>query len=218
MNRLTTQMAASLICLGALISGASADAAFIPVFSTGTTATGALATPGTADVHYSLASAPTGSGAAFVGTNLPSVWVGNTATSQWISPAANASTSQPAGAYNYRTTFSLAGLDATTAAISGQIASDDSVVILLNGATVGSFAGFRSFATFALSSGFIAGVNTLEFIVTNSNITSFNPTGLQVNITSATANAVVPEPASIVLVSLGGIALAGFGLRRRAAG
>ena len=207
-----------LFCLGALASfSATASAAFIPVFSTGTTATGALAATGTADTHYALVAVPAGAGTtAYVGTNLPSVWVANTSTSQWLAPAMNASTTEPSGTYDYQTKFSLAGLDASTAVISGLIAADDIVTIMLNGVNKGTFTGFSAFSNFSLTSGFVAGSNTLDFMVTNSTVTTFNPTGLQVNITSATANAVVPEPASIVLVSLGGIAALGFGLRRRA--
>ena len=208
---------AAALCLGVVSGlGASASAAFIPVFGTGTTSTGALAAPGSVDSNYTLVSNAAGTGSsAFVGTNRPGTWVGNTATSQWISPTANSGALLVGGVYDYRTTFSLAGLDAATASITGQVASDDSVVILLNGTAVGSFSGFTSLAAFTINSGFVAGLNTLDFVVTNTLALPTSPTGLQVNITSATANAVVPEPASIVLVSLGGIALAGFGLRRR---
>ena len=219
MSQFARWLFAPLFCLGVLASfSTTASAAFIPVFSTGVTSTGTLAATGTPDANYTLIAAPPGAGTtAYVGMNLPSVWVPNTSMSQWIAPVANASTSQPPGQYDYQTKFSLAGLDATTAMISGQIAADDMVTIMLNGVSKGMFAGYSAFSAFSITSGFVSGSNTLDFIVTNSSVTTFNPTGLQVDITSATANtAVVPEPASIVLVSLGGIAALGFGLRRRA--
>ena len=203
---------ASMLCLGSLsFFGTSASAAFIPVFSTGVTNTGALAAVGSTDAHYTITSSPLGVVAPVVGTNLPPTYVGNTTTSQWISPAANVNgTSEPAGLYTYTTTFSLAGLVASTAQITAAVASDDAVTVFLNGINEGTFIGFGSFQTFSLTSGFNTGQNTLTFQVNN----SFGPTALQANIISATA---VPEPASILMVSLGGIALAGFSLRRRQA-
>lgn len=214
---------ASMLCLGsmaAMVPSASAD--FIPVFSTGTTSTGALAAQGGADANYTLVSAPAGAPTtATVGTSIPSVWTGNTSSSQWIGPEANLNTANPIGSYDYRTSFTLASnLSASTVAILGQIAADDYVSILVNGVQeYNNYGTFRNFSSFALTSGFTAGANTIDFIVTNAPNVGPSPTGLQVNVTSATAtaNAVVPEPASVVMVSLGGMIAAGFGLRRRRA-
>jgi len=213
---------ASMLSLGALaLSGTSASAAFIPVYSTGVTDSGALAAPGGADSHYSITSAPTGASTPVVGSSLPSVWTPNTSSSQWIGVQANLNTHNPTGSYDYRTTFSLAGLNAATASIMGSIAADDYVTVLINGAATSyvNYGGFQAFTPFSITSGFVAGSNTIDFIVTNAPNVSPDgtPAGLQVNITSATANAIVPEPASIVLVSLGSIAAAGFGVRRRRA-
>ncbi len=211
---------ASLVCLGSFsMFSPSASAAFLPVFSTGTTGTGTLAATGGPDANYTLISAPAGAPTtATVATSIPSVYVGNTSSSQWIGPQANLNVSDPMGNYDYRTSFTLAStLSASSVSILGQVAADDFVTILVNGIQeYSNYGTFRNFSSFALTSGFTSGLNTIDFIVTNAPNLGQTPTGLQVNIMSATANAVVPEPASIILVSLGGIVAAGFGLRRRA--
>lgn len=207
---------ASLLCLGtAAFSGSTASAAPIVVYGTGVTDSGALAAAGTTDTHYSILSGPTGASTPFVGTNIPGQWVANMGSSQWIGVSTNLSTTQPAGAYDFRTTFSLAGLNYTTASLAGSVAADNNVTILLNGVAASSanFGGSASLSPFTLSSGFINGVNTIDFVVTNSPGGGFNPSGLQVAITGSAA---VPEPASIVMVGLGAVGVMGFGLRRRA--
>jgi hypothetical protein len=45
-----------------------------------------------------------------------------------------------------------------------------------------SAAGFASFTPFTVNSGFIAGVNTLDFVVNNAPFAGTNPTGLRVEI------------------------------------
>jgi hypothetical protein len=59
-------------------------------------------------------------------------------------------------------------------------------VVNLNGVQLASIAGFGSPTNFSLSSSFVAGVNTLDFIVTNGG-SSASPTGLRVEV-SGTAN------------------------------
>jgi hypothetical protein len=63
----------------------------------------------------------------------------------------------------------------------------------------GSFTGFHNFN---ISSNFIPGINTLDFLVRNFNGPGDNTTGLRVEILSATANG-IPEPSSWVLLGLG---------------
>ena len=170
----------------------------IPIFGTGVQSAGTLATDASVDSHYKLTSS---ADSAYLGPNalvvnssaLPSAspynWPANGPNSKWISPRSDAGTNA-VGNYTYRTTFDLTGFDPTTAVLTGQYVSDDSAIIKLNGATVGpSSAGYQSWTTFTIKSGFIAGVNTLDFIVTNAAAATgvVNPTGLRVDI-SGTAS------------------------------
>ena len=114
----------------------------------------------------------------------------------------------PGGLFTYQTTFDLSGLDHTTASILGRWATDDQGIdILINGTATGNTsASFGVFTDFTINSGFIAGVNTLDFVVTNGH----GPTGLRVEITNANAVA-LDEPYALALLGLG---LLGLGINR----
>ncbi len=113
------------------------------------------------------------------------LWLADTGTAQWVGPDAggNENQSDPSGAYQYRETFDLTGFDLQTVALTGSYATDNSGYIQLNGATVGpSSSSYAVQTPFTISSGFIKGVNTLDFFVTNEVQAIDNPTGLFVQI------------------------------------
>jgi hypothetical protein len=223
------------ITVALLVVASVAKAAPIMIFNTGTMFNGVVAPGGTVgDPHYTLVSAAGGSTTILVrsaGAFPIPPWVGNDALSAWIGPNNDNSLDAVPGNYDYRTTFDLTGLDPSTASLTGSWAMDNSgVSILLNGVATGitrpdpTISGdpFMSFANFSITSGFVAGVNTLDFIINNDKVnagTAPNPTGLRVEI-SGTAESVpdpapVPEPASLVLFGAG---FAGVYLLRRSRG
>jgi len=178
-----------------------ADAA-IALYSTGMASpVGSPSTPlvgGAIDTHYTLVSAPSGvplpSTYVTVVDGFPSgSWAANSTGSKWIEPTSGMTDNHPVGLYAIETNFSLAGYDATTAAISLLLGSDNRVRVFLNGVDTGiNQVGFGSLTPFVLSSGFVAGNNTLRFELTNDSGSTGNPTGLRVEYTSVTA-AAVPE-------------------------
>lgn len=174
---------------------------------------------GTADTHYALSSASTASTVPVITYNNQwpiSPWIGNDATSKWITPTADQSQSFDAwssGTYTYSLSFDLSGFKAGTASFSGRMAADNAVTVLLNSHTISSASGFTGWSAFASNGGFIDGVNTIEFVVTNWAQNGGNPTGLRVEFTDSTV-APVPEPETYAML-LGGLALVGAIARRR---
>jgi hypothetical protein len=131
-------------------------------------------------------------------------WVAQGPNSKWIGPRTDPNNMNQPGAYTYRTTFDLTGFNPATAALSGQVASDDEVLIKLNGVTkVSTITGYASLTGFTITSGFTSGVNTLDFVVTNWPLPSPyqppNPTGLRVEL-SGTA---VPSGFGIAVYGTG---------------
>ncbi len=140
-----------------------------------------------ADPNFQLVSAPPGAGSTALVINRNGGWVANTGDAKWIGLNDSGFTNHPVGEYVYRITFDLTGLDPTTASISGTGSADDSAIIRLNGNATGqTFPAFNVLSTFSITSGFIAGVNTLDFVVSNGGAGP-NPTGLLVNSLSGTA-------------------------------
>jgi hypothetical protein len=155
--------------------------------STGTDANGALVPEGTIDPNWTITAKPggvTGSFPAFA-TKPDALWFPNRNSSRWISSKADATLGDSPGNYTYRTSFDLTGFDPTTVQIRMQISVDDELVdVKLNNQSlglkipVGGGIPFRLSHGMQISSGFVAGINTLEFIVNNAN-TIINPTAIQ---------------------------------------
>lgn len=204
-----TLIAAAALALTAITS---AHAATI----TGLKNTG-LGDSGSIDSNYSLSSAVSSTPIITVDGQWPiSPWLANDSTSKWITPTSNQAQSfdpSSSGTYTYTLTFDLSGYNAASAIFSGRLAADNSVQVKLNNSLIGSAEGFTGWTSFGASSGFVAGVNTLDFVVSNWAQNGGNPTGLRVEF-GMSSIAAVPEPETYVML-LGGLALVGAVARRR---
>jgi hypothetical protein len=206
-----------------LCSATQAAAGSIPLFNTG-----AGVAEGQQDNHWTLVSGPWcplgNCGVyAMVTDSYPAPKYGsqNNDVSKWIQPFSGNQDYAPAGSYTFRTTFSLEGLDPATASINGRLSSDNFTEVILNGISLGVITGPQAFLTwtaFALTSGFVTGLNTLDFVVYNIPCENpacvRNPVSLRVEFQNGDAVA-VPEPASLALLVSGISALALRTVRRR---
>lgn len=154
-------------------------------------------------------------------------WV-NPTGARWIAPRAavpvtvGATTTSAPGAYAFSTTFTLP-VGFSNANIQMRIAADDSLNNVQFNATAFpsiSFAGvtpngwsatqFNS-TIWTITSGFVAGTNTLTFNVTNFAGNAGNPTGILVEFISATYDLnVVPGPSGLICLASGLISLGAF--------
>lgn len=186
------------------------NAAPIPgLYSTGLDVDGTALGAAKVDPHYKLVLIPDPQGPEFdalavtndtftLNPGFPvGPWIAESATSRWIAPAPTQGVGSDPGDYLYRITFDLTGLDPATARIVGQWTSDNvGTDILLNGASLGITQGgnFGALSPFEISSGFVTGVNTLDFQINNA-APGVNPTGLRVEISRATAEKPGDPPA-----------------------
>jgi hypothetical protein len=185
-------------------SAAGAQAAVITgLFDTGVDAFGATLAEGATDTHYLL----NGTSSPFVYDHPAYV---TTADARFIA-------AQVGGGYainpnTYSLTFDLGALDPTTAQLSGSFEADNFASIYLNGHLIGQdvqgtvYSNFQSLTAFnATSSSFVAGLNTLSFVVTDTG----PPAALLVSGLSGTASSggAVPEPTTwgLMMVGFGGL-------------
>ena len=207
---LTAIAVAALACLAN--TGAQAD----PIgtfYNTGVDDTQTVLGNYAAETHYAIVSTPDdstpGVRVATSANNFPiPPWLGDDSLSAWIGPNTDSTLDGATGQYDYQTTFDLTGFNANTAALNGQWAADNSGDdILINGVSTaqpggGSYGGLTGFS---VTSGFVSGLNTIDFLVTNDG----GPTGLRVE---GALTADVPEPMSLAIL---GVGLAGAGFIRR---
>ena len=177
--------------------------AAIPVIrSTGTDSSGSLLSEGALDPNWTVTKpGATVAVQAFATKAIaPPSWFPNRSTSRWISSALDSGLGDLPGNYSYRTSFDLTGFDPTSVQIKMQISVDDELVdIKLNNQSVGlKISGpggipFRFSHGMQISSGFISGINTLEFIVFNQGTVN-NPTAIQAQLEFASVPQRLPLP------------------------
>jgi hypothetical protein len=152
------------------------------LFKTSFDDAGNMTAAGSVDPHYTLASSATADVMGPDTTNCTGFTDGNynadDANSSWISAYGriSAGTSVTArGVYTYRTHFLIDGTQLSSAVISNSILSAGPVSIWLNGNFTGvansspaAPGPYRNAFSYALTNGFVAGLNTLDFVVTNS--------------------------------------------------
>jgi len=220
-------------------TGTMLFATTIPISNTGTIGTGCIGTvtlaggctlmshDQTGDSHYTITSAPGGSTTQTVaitgaGGGFPigaTTWLVDNNTSTWLRPN-NGSTvggadTDPVGTYVWEQTFTLPSVGPSTVIV-GRWASDNEATFTFNGNVVGStpigVSQFTQWHSFTINSGFVAGLNTLQFTVNNRTGPGRTPTGLRVEFSQA----FLPEPTEVLSsVALLGAALA-VARRRRA--
>ncbi len=188
------------VCFSAVLAHQVAAAPIPGLFNTGVGTNGALLAAGAVDPNWRLIESPD---SAFPGPNAfvlndawpvqAGVWLLNGPDSKWIAPQSNQGTGNQPGDYKYRITFDLTGLEPSTAVITGRWTSDNTGLgVFLNGVATGfisdgNFPALNN--TFSIASGFIDGLNTLDFVVNNA-APNINPTGVRIEL-SGTADSVL---------------------------
>lgn len=209
------------LCAGSMMIS-SAASAFV-VYNTGVDSASQVAAAGSVDEHWFLTAGPIGtSGTTQVLTSVSGFpvapngpWIGDNGISAWIAPLYIAGTnpgSNVVGSYVYTQTFTLTAGELATAYISGRFALDNwsnNLILNLNNTGISlafdpAGSDFTQWHQFVINSGFVVGLNTINFYVINAaGDVNGNPSGLRVEI---------PEPGTLALV---GLALLGFGAARR---
>ncbi len=216
----------SLTLVATALAASIASAAVInSLYNTGVDGGHVVLPDGTLnDPHYTLVSVPSGGTNTYVrdsasGWPLGYPWVGDSTTSAWITPEPSLfGIYAPSGIYAYQTTFDLTGYDPNSVSIHGRWSFDDfGNSVLLNGflipfsTVLTNTTGFGGYDLFNITSGFQAGVNTLEFVIRNAG----GPTGLRTDFVAEGNPIPAPIPVALLGLGLTGIGLAG---RRKSLG
>lgn len=204
-----------LLILGGSLS---VNGGVIGLYSTGVDDDGILLTPGTIDPHYSVISAPAGTGSDVLTQLKLPFWKGPPAGANWVSVVDDGSTGIPAGDYVFRTTFDITAPDPSKVVLTGEWMVDNSAEIFINGQSTGvsipfGLAAHQEIHDFVINdsnANFISGTNTLELRWNNA-----DPSNNAGGIAMAISGSVVPEPSSVAFLGFLGLAGA-IRYRRRA--
>ncbi|MEX2553072.1 MAG: SdrD B-like domain-containing protein [Actinomycetota bacterium] len=164
----------------------------IELFNTAVDGTGTVLPDGAVDPHYAMVVSadpnfPGPDARVVNSTGYPmGSWILNDANSKWIAPRQDAGNANASGEYIYEKTFTLPA-GTVSANISGRWLTDNRAELRLNGVPTGDTKpanGFSMWTNFNITSGFVPGVNTLEFVVTalSSSWGADFPTGLRVEL------------------------------------
>ena len=187
----------------ALLALPSNAAIISDLFPTGVDSSGTPLGDGVSDPHYYILET-TSSGVVINENKIHNAWVSHSSNSNWIWQEA---TGEPVKVTRtFRTTFDLTGLDPNTASISGKWAVDNQGLdILVNGISTGQTNfGFEELTTFNINSGFVDGLNTLDFVAKDLGHIS----GFLVDSISGNADAIpqsVPEGSSLLSLLVVGL-------------
>jgi hypothetical protein len=184
-------------------------------FNTGVDDSGVALVDGAIDSHYKIVVNPdSASPDATVenSTVFPIVtgpWVANNAGSKWIGPRFDTSGAAGAvgvgGDYVYRIILDLAGFDPATVIVTGVWATDnEGSDIFINGQSTGqkNTTQFTGLTPFTISSGFVAGLNSIEFKLNNSAV---GYTGLRVDQVRVLAAALPPGTRPFIITQPQGL-------------
>jgi PEP-CTERM motif len=206
------------VAAGLMLAAWAAQGSPILINGTGVNTSGGL------DQSYQIISDTTGEVTAPAQASVVTLtalnWISPIGGTAWISPMSSQSNFAHAsgccmGTDIYQTTFSLPA--STIASLSISFLADDFVTIKLNGVTEFS-TGTGEFYTsvngpVTITTDFVSGLNTLQFVVSNTN--SGGPTGLDASVSGTFE--VVPEPTTTGLLGSGLMALAFIAWRRKQA-
>ena len=167
------------------------------LYNTGVNSSGIVLPQQSLEQHYSVSGAST---IAYIvppvyEPNLGWAWLPAPAGSAWIGPnsTTNTASPDPVEIYSYTIQFNLTGYNLADVRVSGSWMTDNTGEMFLNGISTGFTTdgdSYKHLTAFSLDSGFVAGMNTLEFRVLNEFVGP-NPSGLCVAGLTAT---LVPEP------------------------
>ncbi len=212
-----------IVCLGMVLAtqGFASAAVISTLRNTGWNAAGTvLLNHNDVDTNFTATLVPSGSSTLVAAVSgIPGTWLGNNSTSRWIS-AANPG-NDPAGAYTIKQTFSLTGFNHLTASFSGRWASDNGATMWLNGTQISSTLPaapgtntFSAWKSFSATSGFLSGLNTIEYRITNNPASGgVNPMGLRVEFQNSFVAVPLPASLALLLTGIPGLAM----VRRRIA-